>query len=379
MTSRSGQRDDKEVTFTTQLECGHGSVLASEPGRLVLAPVKESMPSEGELLIGGYNVCIEIANPHSEAITLAVDVDLSGWFEEDWARLPLRLPYWRRQTGLLMWSEADAGQSNSISAVHLHLPLDADESIVLSTIPHYGYSDCCRALRRLSQTAGRAVTTRSIGPSTEGRDILALEVGKEDAPRVVIFGSPRPGEPSAWGLVAMARELLTTSRWQAALERFRVCLVPQPNPDGIVHGRCYGNSLGQPIPLDWLKDPADHTHESRAMWAYLASGPLALAGQFDFAPATTRLTDWPRPIAVDIYHPRSAEIHARLAALSGEPGLFPRDRRDPAEQQITHHAARQWQCPAFCYRYAGLVTSPCRAEQRAIQVLEVALDSILET
>jgi hypothetical protein len=176
----------------------------------------------------------------------------------------------------------------------------------------------------------------------------------------------------------MAESLLADPAARALLRTTRVCLAPQPNPDGVVHGRCFGNGAGVPIPHDWTKPLSERTVEGKALWNYLASDPPALVGQFDFAPATTRLSDWPRPLTVDIYNPVSVELHARLGAMSGETGLFPRDRRDPAILQITHHAAKEWGCPVFHYRFVGPITSPERARQRARLVLQTAIDVLRE-
>lgn len=364
------------VAFDVGIECGHGDAISLGPNKIRLTPKSESLQTDNELLVGGYNLCLRIDNPQPEPCTIDVEVDLASWFDQDWCRLPFRLPFWRRAPSSLEWQEADPGQLNTAQGVHLSLALSGEESAILSTIPHYPYSDCRRELEGFALHESGLARTVEIGRTSQGRAILATEIGPRDGRRIVVTGSQRPAEPSAWGVLAMARAILFDPSFATWRDRYRICLVPQPNPDGIVQGRCFGNAEGQPIPLDWTRPEEERTPEGRALWAYIASAPLTMFGQFDFAPATTRASDWPRPLAVDIYDPTSVALHVRLAEMSGETGLFPKDRRDPAHLQLAHHVARQWRVPVFSYRYCGPTTTPSRAEHRARHVLEAALEAL---
>lgn len=376
--TQTGSQDRvHKIAYTTQVECGQGHVEISGSHQIRIIPKKEMLETQNELLVGGYNLCVQFANSGLEAASLDITVDLRDWFTEDWCRLPLRLPYWRRRAGSRDWLEADPGQFNTDEGVHLTLTLESEEVCVLATIPHFTYTDCCRELRHLSQNSDGLAHVVEIGRSLESRAILALELGEKRASkRVVIVGSTRPAEPSAWGLLAMARDLIKDPRLAPLLEDVQVCLLPQPNPDGIVHGRCYGNAQGLPLGSEWVLPHGQRSPETAAVWNYLSAHPPTLIGQFEFAPATTRLTDWPRPLAVDMYNQASVEIHRRLAALSGEFGLFAKDRRDPASFQLSHRAAMEFDCAAFAYRFVGPVTSPSRAEHRARQVLRIALEAL---
>ncbi|MFO0947818.1 MAG: M14 family zinc carboxypeptidase [Planctomycetota bacterium] len=378
--TQTGSKDRvHKVVFTTQIECGQGHAEIADDLKVRIIPKKEMLETQNELLVGGYNLCVQFANLGLHATSLEVTVDLRDWFTEDWCRLPLRLPYWRRRAGSREWLEADPGQCNTDDGVHLTLQLASEETCVLATIPHFTYTDCCRELRHLSQNSAGLAQVVEIGRSVESRAILALEFGERHASkRIVIVGSTRPSEPSAWGILSMARALLTDPTLSSLMEDTHVCLVPQLNPDGIVHGRCFGNVQGAPLGSEWVLPSDQRSPETAATWNYLSERPLTLVGQFEFAPATTRLTDWPRPLAVDMYNPASVVIHRRLAALSGEFGLFSKDRRDPANLQLSHRAALEFDCAAFAYRFVGPTTTPLRAEHRARQVLRIALEALRE-
>jgi hypothetical protein len=363
------------VVHTTQIECGHGQIYADDANRIRIVPNKEMLETDQELLVGGYNVCLQLANPNYSTTKVAIEIDFEDWFEEDWCRLPLRLPFWRKRAG--EWQEADPGQRNSRHGVHLSLTLDAQETTVLSSIPHFTYTDCTREMRALTRLMPEAAHVVELGRTGEARAILALEIGaKQAARRIVVLGSTRPSEPAAWGVLAMARALLSDPALRPYLDQFQVCLIPQPNPDGIVHGRCFGNGSGRPMNMDWTQPPGAQLPETTAIWNYLKSAPPALVGQFEFAPVTTRRSDWPRPLSIDIYNPTSVALHDRLAEISGEGGGFAKDRRSPANLQIAYHAARQFGCAAFAYRYVGPTTTPKRAEARAVQVIETVLETL---
>lgn len=379
------------ILATTQVECGHGKILQVQDNHVHLTPVRETLQTDTELLTGGYNVCVLLTNTGPTEAVVSIDIHLADWFTEPWCRLPLRLPYWSRAGSDLKWSEADPAQRHDEQTVFLTIPIGVSKTVVVSSIPHYPYSDCVRAMSVLAEQSRGEARLVELGKTPQGRSIHSLEIGR-GSERVVVFGAFRPAEPSAWGVLGMAKGILHDDRSSRSgrsggsrgaglrelAKSFTICLVPQPNPDGIVAGRCLGNSLGQSLYYDWNRPVNERSREGQLLWDYLSAGPLAMAGQFDFAPVTTRLSDWPRPLSVDIYNPVSVELHHRLAERSGELGSIAKDRREPAQQQIVHHAAAEWDCAAFAYRFVGSTTTPERAEHRARQVLETALSTYLE-
>ena len=83
------QRPREPVAFTTQIECGQGAVEVVDADRLRIVPTSESRQTESELLVSGYNLCVQLTNRDRFDRVINIDVDLSNWFAEDWCRLPL--------------------------------------------------------------------------------------------------------------------------------------------------------------------------------------------------------------------------------------------------------------------------------------------------
>lgn len=361
------------VSVSTNIECGNGDARLEPDGIVHLTPIRGAADEPADLSGAGYNLCVQFSNPTTESLRVPIVVEMGDWFEEEWCRLPLRLPYWKRTPAeARAWTEADPGQFNTRDQVHLTLELPPRQSALVSTIPHCGFSECTRVLTKWANEMPRQCRLTEVGKSVGGRAILALAIGNPTGRAIAIVGSSRACEPSAWGILAMIPRLLESSPWSDSLESYQIHLVPQPNPDAIAEGTCPGRPFGK----DWSRVLDEPRGEAAMLWRYLEAQRPVLVGQFEFAPATTRLSDWPRPLAVDMYNRISVAIHDRLAELSGSGGQYAKDRRDPPRQQLAHHAARNWNCAAFAYRYVGPTATPARAEHRARRVLDIVLQTL---
>ena len=110
-----------------------------------------------------------------------------------------------------------------------------------------------RALAERLSTRG-AARTFSIGSSLDGRDIVALRMGRPDAPRlVVLLGRRHP--PEVTGALAMEPFLEALAdgfvRKRPDLADVQVIAVPLLNPDGVARGHWRANRGGTDLNRDW--------------------------------------------------------------------------------------------------------------------------------
>jgi len=322
----------------------------------------------------------------SEARDLRVTVRIPAWLREEGFDYFLRKPYLtcgvvgEAARPLLDWAELPAAdQRDAAETVELRQTLDPGEPRVLSTVAHYPYSACCERLRGLAYAHPEAALVE-IGQSVQGRAILALEVGNEAARRAVFTGTLQPGEPSAWAVLAMAEAALDGEPWW--LEEYRLCFVPQTNPDGIVLGRCNVNALEELAAFAFEEGGAteESPREVRVLWDYLASRPPAVYGDFHFL----RLPNHPMPkayfLSPDIYEsPERAraaiELNERLIEVSGgAPSLIVELDDELWQGLATYQAAATLDAVSFLYQYTGPRSSYQGAQIRGPEVMRAALE-----
>ena len=222
------------------------------------------------------------------------DLDLPAGARRVFSSVP-QLPYSAcvRRLGELstpMWEAAPAGDSLSPpnvgggssrrlpSPLNVQMPTQCGRRLQPAT-PRLSQREAPPE-RRLPdpEPAADAPTIRlcTIGHSTFGRPVHALRLGPSDGrPRVVVMGTLQAGEPTAWAVLAAADWLLDTDEGRRHLETFRIDLVPVPNPDGNVLGRCNVNgegvlsvmrfpdaAAGRPCPV-----------ETQLVWDFMAHDP----------------------------------------------------------------------------------------------------------
>jgi hypothetical protein len=144
--------------------------------------------------------------------------------------------------------------------------------VFVSNFHWWPYSECLAYLRRLQN-----VRLVEIGRSAEGRPLVAAELGRADdgAPTMVHAATPQPSEMGALSCKAMLDHLTSGAPGTAALlDRYRLCFIPMPNPDGSVLGYTVSDARGH-FPYFEADAAAenrpDATPENMAVWRYLTA------------------------------------------------------------------------------------------------------------
>lgn len=273
------------VEVHTDLECGNADTIREAgEARIEVSPREDPIPHELQVQgpISCYQVCVLLTNTGEARADLTVDVLIPAWLTEAGFGGFLRKTYLERPAGRLEWDDIPADRIASLdNRMRVSVSLGAGEERVVSSAAHYPYSTCVSRLRALG--GGPDADLVDIGCSVEGRTIWALQTRRgPKLPRIVVTGTLQPGEPAAWGVMAMADWLYATDEGAGLRERFDVDLVPQPNPDGIVHGWCNVNASGD-LPTFRFADAATGLpcpQETRVVWDYLAADPPL--GYIDF-------------------------------------------------------------------------------------------------
>ena len=307
------QRVGDSVEITNGLECGNADFIrAVGPNHVEVGPRDDGVPHELQVKgpLSCYNVCVLLRNDGPEAVPLTIDVVIPPWLIEAGFAKFLRNVYFERDPNDVRYIQLPPGEDLG-DRMRFALELPARAARVFSSVPHLPYSACVRRLRELSSPMweaapagdprpgkcmgplrtseatserrlpgpgqeGTEATFRQIGRSALGRPVHALELGTRDGrPRVVVTGTLQAGEPSAWSVLAMAEWLLDTDEGRHHLETFRVDLVPMPNPDGNVLGRCNTNAEGVLAVMQFADVAAGEpcSVETQLLWDYLAQDP----------------------------------------------------------------------------------------------------------
>jgi len=155
--------------------------------------------------------------------------------------------------------------------VRLRIRLDAGETVSVSRMHPYPYSDVRARLAELGSRPEARVT--SLGSSAEGREIEALEIGT-GGKRLLVVAGQHPAEfGGTRAALGIADWLL--SRLPEAQElraRFTVTIVPVLNPDGNIGGRCGHNAGGQDLYrafLDAAQGVVPQAPEAACLWRWV--------------------------------------------------------------------------------------------------------------
>jgi len=161
-----------------------------------------------------------------------------------------------------------------------------------------------------SLTTKKYVTHQIIGKSGEGRDMLALTIGKEDGKRMVMVIS-RQHPPEVTGYLAMKAFIETIASESKLARKFRkkftVHVVPLMNPDGVDNGHWRHNSGGIDLNRDWSNF---NQPETRAVKRFMEERKVITNGKFYFGIDFHSTWD-------DIYY----TVHPKLKG--NMPGLVP--------------------------------------------------------
>jgi len=378
------------VAMTADIECGNATQMqVVGDGHFELWPEEDNIPRQVQVTgpISCYNVCVLLRNLGGLPAQATLDVRIPPWLIQAGFDYFLRKPYVVRDADSPdpEWQLLEeTHQTDMADRVSLRLNLGPGQMRLLSALAHFPYSLCCRRLEQLAASCAFA-DLQQIGLSVQGRPIFALQVGPRDASRCVLFtGTLQPGEPSAWAVLAMA-ELATSGDFRAP-EDCLLSFVPQPNPDGIVWGRCNVNAADD-VPVFGFLQAAQGDAcpvEASVLWQYLSRRRPEVFIDFHFL----RLPNHPvpKPYVFDpaIYSDddtrgRAGRLAQELIALSGCERPYKVALGDAMWQRLaTYQAARVWDSVSFLYQYTGPQTSHTGAQQRGRAVMQAALEIGLE-
>jgi hypothetical protein len=110
-----------------------------------------------------------------------------------------------------------------------------------------------------------------IGNSHDGRPIMAVRLGREDAPRlVVLLGRQHP--PEVTGAIAMEAFVDALVEARAAPADTQILIVPMLNPDGVVRGHWRANRGATDLNRDWGPFTQPETRSVKAWLDALPAG-----------------------------------------------------------------------------------------------------------
>lgn len=376
------------ITLSSDIECGNasgGEVLG--PRHMSVEPRDDGVPHEVQVTgpISCYNVCVLLHNEAECAQELVLDVRIPAWLREAGFGYFLEKPYLTRPEDSLDWTEVPRDrQDNRGEIVRLLVPLKSGERKVLSSVAHVPYSWCSDRLAALAEEHGDMARLVQIGLSAEGRPIYALETGPQSArPRAVFTGTLQPGEPAAWGVLAMAEAYLRDEEFRRYRESAAVDFVPQPNPDGIVRGLCNVNAEGRLTCFEFeeVANGWAAATETRLLWEYLAARPPSLLADFHFLTLPNHPFCKPYAFDFSLYKDpaRAAAAERMLGRLCDLSGCRLEDSLRVAAHPMwgrlsTYQSIVQWDAVSFLYQCTGPTTSHHHAQTRGVEVLRVALE-----
>lgn len=263
--------EDDETLIATDFEGGNGTGIDRFGGDdfgLVLEPD----PGNHRFAGGGYYVCFGVVNKRPSARSIRVRMRTRVHSGESWHDHRHMIV---RQGGA--WRQLDRGDIRTNRedlevTVRLGAAGRPDATQFVSNFHWWPGSERDAWL----DTLGSRGRVREIGSSHEGRTIRALEIGRTepDAPTIVVAQTTQPSEMmAAHACRFIAEHLLGDDPAAAQIRaRFRVCVVPNTNPDGTARGHGVADARGHfpyfEADLAAQGDPAA-TAENRALWRYL--------------------------------------------------------------------------------------------------------------
>ena len=266
--------EDDGVLIATDFECGNGKSIR-QTGTDAYALDLEPEPGEHQFSAKSYYFCFGVRNKRSEPRTVVVNLRNEGllqWYEqtqhvvtrrgEEWGHLP---------------PEAFRGfPDEERLELTLDLPGADDPAPVLfcSNFHWYPYTELMAWLDELSAADPR-VRRSVLGKSFYGRDLVCIEIGSTDpeAPHTVLAQTPQPSEMGQWACRGVLEWLLSDDpQAGAVLERHRVSLLPNTNPDGTVLGYGVSDAQGRFPYFEGdraAKGDPEALPEIRAVWSHL--------------------------------------------------------------------------------------------------------------
>ena len=260
--------EDDSVILASNFECGNGFHFRKTKGAHYVVDIQ---PEPGNHIFSGkgFYFCFAALNKKDTPERIVLEV--------------------RRPNGSILatkfvivkhgsqWSHLPKNQMRPEGAFfEAELPPRSDTQPVryFSNYHWYPYTEMAAYVKELaSQRQG--VRLRSIGKSVKGRDLWAVEVGREgkDVPTIVCAASSQAGEMGGHCCRAVIDFLLSNDAdARQILSRHRVCLVPDTNPDGTVMGHGNSDAAGKFPNFCGGKtiagDP-DAPVEQVALWKYL--------------------------------------------------------------------------------------------------------------
>lgn len=104
-----------------------------------------------------------------------------------------------------------------------------------------------------AQSSHDQVTQSVLGVSSEGREILKLDINPESKDVVFLLGRQHPPEVSgSFGFRGFYKAILAESELATSFrDRFHIVAIPMLNPDGVVAGNWRHNTGGADLNRDW--------------------------------------------------------------------------------------------------------------------------------
>ena len=192
------------------------------------------------------------------------------------------------------------------------------------------------------------VSRQIIGKSTEGRDLYALIIGKENSKRLVMVIS-RQHPPEVTGYLAMKAFVETMASNSKLARKFRrkftVHVVPLMNPDGVDNGHWRHNAGGIDLNRDWSNF---NQPETRAVRSFMEERTSTTGGAFIFGIDFHSTWD-------DIYYTVDPRLNGNMPGLvddwleavksalpNYEPNIKPNDQLVPTAVSRNYFFVEHW-------------------------------------
>lgn len=262
--------EDEDILIATDFEGGNGTDierLGQDRYFMRLEPEPGNHRYSGK---SGY-ISFGVRSKRPETVSAKIRTEANCWGTE----------VWNTQTHAVLrraghWSQLDPGLVYPVEAttdiLEIALPLpgtqESDNTLFVSNYHWWPSSECNEYLRSLE-----GVELKEIARSYQNRPIYAVEMGNRNGQVLVHSSTPQAGEMGSLACRALIDFLCAGSNVaDDILGRFRVCFLPDTNPDGNVLGHC--NSDGQggfPYFEGYLaaEGNASASPENKAVWHYL--------------------------------------------------------------------------------------------------------------
>ncbi len=269
--------EDDSLTIVSNFECGNGYHFR-RLGTNHYAFECEPEPGAHVFSGLGYYFCVALLNKEEQTRRVTVEVTGSGKGEH-FGR-DTRFAILKRGNN---WSHipdeyvlAPKDEGTAVFQVDLPRRSETDPVIFVSNYHWYPYTEMGAYLQELT-TRRPEIRLQSIGKSALGRDLWAVEIGRneKDAPTIVCAATTQPSEMGHHACRAILDFLSSEDpRAVQARSQHRFCLIPHPNPDGTVLGYVVSDARGNfpyfEADRAW-DEKGNASVEVEAVWRYLVS------------------------------------------------------------------------------------------------------------